>query len=235
MKKQLKAGIRLKALDDVGHGLARIATLSGVDSDGDTYAPGAFAGDGGQPQWATILAAHNWNHIPLGKAKIYEDGDQALAELHLNLDTQAGKDWYEALKFDLEHAPDHPVQEWSYGFYIKDAEQETRDGERVRVLKRLEVFEVSPVVRGAGQGTGTIAMKNAKDADLDGLLAGVSEVLNKRAGDPDWLNAARKQYLAELHAGIGTLLDAPKADDELARRVIAGQARRSVARHLKTD
>ena len=61
MTLRTKQGVLLKALDDAGHGLARIATLSAVDSDGDTYAPGAFG-----EQWAKILPAHDWRAVPLG-------------------------------------------------------------------------------------------------------------------------------------------------------------------------
>ncbi|KKK55567.1 hypothetical protein LCGC14_3073240, partial [marine sediment metagenome] len=39
---EVKSGIEIKRLDAEGAGLARIATLSAVDEDGDTYAEGAF-------------------------------------------------------------------------------------------------------------------------------------------------------------------------------------------------
>jgi|GEM_PF-731250 len=211
MDKERKAGVALKALDDAGHGLARIARLSAIDSDGDTYAPGAF-GAKEAAQWAAILPGHDWKALPLGKARVYEEGDEALAELHLNLASQAGRDWHAALKFDLEGccgsdagaAPS--IQEWSYGFHILDSAKEQRDGETVRVLKRLKVYEVSPVVMGAGVGTGTLAMKSRAFADqLDLLAAAVADAVG-RAKEVAALRAAKGQALsAERLAQLGGL------------------------------
>lgn len=156
MKSETKS-LTMERMDDAGNGLARIATLSAVDHDGDTYAPGAFSWRGGQ-QWVPILPAHNRIAMPLGKARVYEEGDAAYAELHINLNSEAGREWHAALKFDREHGA--AVQEWSYGFGVIDWEKGSVGGKQVRVLKRLDVHEVSPVIRGAGVGTGTLALKS---------------------------------------------------------------------------
>jgi len=219
MNKEVKRGLKLKALDDDGHGLARIARLSEVDSDGDTYESGAFG-----EQWAQILPAHDWRAMPLGKARVHEAGDEALAELHINLGTEAGRQWHAALKFDLEHASGHPLQEWSYGFEVQDAGFEQRDGQRIRVLKRLKVFEVSPVVRGAGVGTATLAMKGAFSfadqiahvgAGAGELLVRAKEIAELRRGQgrEKRLSDARAEELAELAAGLKAL---GAAGDEVA-------------------
>lgn len=239
MTKLIKRGLALKALDDEGHGLARIATLSAIDHDGDTYAGGAFAHSG--DQWAQILPAHNWSSAPLGKARVFERGDEALAELHFNLGTQAGKEWHAALKFDLEGCDGtgsrHPVQEWSYGFHVLDAAHEERDGDRVRVLKRLKVFEVSPVVQGAGVGTGTLAMKAAelKAGHFGRLADDLAELLAAVKGDPAALSATGLQQLSDLRGGLDQVLTAAAAGDEdeaAAARIVAAQAFRQARRHL---
>jgi|GEM_PF-3054194 len=157
----IKAGIAIKALGAEGAGQARIATLSAVDGDGDTYAPGAFAGEDGGGQTVKVLAAHEWGTVPIGKARVYERGDEALADFKLNLESPTAREWYAALKFDLdaERSGGQPVQEWSYGFRIADSGIEMRNGERVRVLKRVKVHEISPVVLGAGVNTATLALK----------------------------------------------------------------------------
>ncbi|MBN9334963.1 HK97 family phage prohead protease [Devosia sp.] len=149
--------LTVEKMDEVGQGLARIAILSSVDHDGDTYVKGAFSWAKGGEQWVPILPAHNRDAMPLGKARVYEQGDEVFAELYLNLNTEAGRDWHETLKFDLEKGG--AVQEWSYGYSVLEAVKERRGSEMVRVLKRLKVDEVSPVVRGAGVGTGTLSMK----------------------------------------------------------------------------
>lgn len=48
----------------------------------------------------------------------------------------------------------------SYGYQVLDAVQEQRDGKYVQILKKLDVDEISPVLRGAGVGTGTLSMRN---------------------------------------------------------------------------
>lgn len=249
--KQNKLGAELKALDEKGHGLVRIAVLSEIDSDGDTYMSGAFG-----EQWAQILAAHNWNSVPLGKARVFEDGDQALAEIHINLETEAGRDWHAALKFDLEGccggAPN--IQEWSYGFLVLDSQSETRDGKRVRVLKKLDVFEVSPVVKGAGVGTGTLSIKQAGtfQAQLDATEKAVRDVVARakdvaalRAGDGRTLSderlaqlAALKQALGDLRAvdaEIDALIGAGAVDADAAAKAVGAYVRRQSRRHLPGD
>ena len=57
--------IELKRLDDDGSGLAKIATLSAVDHDGDTYGKGAFG-----EQQVTVLAGHSGDGVPRGKGGV---------------------------------------------------------------------------------------------------------------------------------------------------------------------
>lgn len=245
MNKTTKSGVQLKALDDAGHGLAVIARLDQVDSDGDTYAAGAFMPDG-QPKWAKILGAHNWETVPIGKARVFEEGGEARAELHMNLEIEAGRDWHSALKFDLagccadaEGGKAPPIQEWSYGFYIKDSQQETRDGNRVRVLKKLDVFEVSPVVVGAGVGTRTLSMKSGDSVpfaeQLDAVLAGAGDVLVRardlkalRNDEGRGLSATRLKQLTDLHAGLGELLLEADAERRAHEHLVAMAAMRDL-------
>lgn len=234
MKKQVKRGLALKDLDEKGHGMARIAKMTEVDHDGDTYAAGAFAWGG--DQWAQILPGHSWDTVPLGKARVFERGDEALAELHLNLKTDSGKQWYEALKFDLEsccEGASKAIQEWSYGFRVIDSESEQRDGARVRVLKRLNVFEVSPVVQGAGVGTGTLALKHAemKEDRFERVIEDLGAIA-AIAGDPEKMSAAGLKQLAEIHEGIGAIIQKAGEEDTMAHRLVAAQLYRNSRKHF---
>ncbi len=158
-----RKSIEIKALSGDGTGLAKIATLNVIDSDGDVTLAGAFG-----EQEVKVLPTHDWGSVPLGKGLIKEDGDDVLVEFRLNLETVAGKEWYAALKFDLEHG--RPLQEWSYGFTIPKEgwEDGVFQGREVRILKAVKVHEVSPVVLGAGVGTGTLVVKN-KRPEPEGL------------------------------------------------------------------
>lgn len=198
--------LTIEKMDDAGTGLARIAQLSAVDSDGDTYQRGAFSWQEGGGQWVHILPAHDRRAMPLGKAWIFEEGDWAMAQLHLNLDTQAGKDWHATLKFDL--AKGSPVQEWSYGYQIIDADFQMRGQDRVQVLKRLDVDEISPVIRGAGVGTGTVSIKSAelKEKHFAPLIAGLGELARSLPADASALSATGLKQLEDIERSIGAAL-----------------------------
>ncbi len=143
---------------------AVFATLNVKDKDGDVTLPGAFG-----EQHVKIVGSHDWGQIMLGKGTIREDGDRAIFEGKINTDPDHvdARALYSMLKFDMDNPP--AQIEWSYGFDILDggAERGTFKGDQVRFLKPtatgepgLKVFEVSPVLVGAGENTGTLAVKS---------------------------------------------------------------------------
>jgi hypothetical protein len=237
-----------------GKGLALLADLTAVDSDGDSYEPGAFSWKG--EQWSPLISAHDRRVMPFGKARVYEEGDKAFAELHMNLDTQAGRDWHSALKFDL--AKGEPVQEWSYGYQAMDFQKVFRGASEGRVLKQVDVHEVSTVIRGAGRGTRTVDIKGLKAALKDGEFKAITEQLGTMAdvlaADPGKLSATGLKQLDEIHANLGAVLMQAKADPEhsagpnaalleaeakameeierIYASMIAGDAIRAAQRHL---
>jgi HK97 family phage prohead protease len=217
-------------MGETGKGLAILARLSEVDHDGDTYAPGAFSWKDGGEQWCPLIHHHDRYQMPFGKARIYEDGDIAYAELHLNLDTQAGKDWHAALKFDL--ATGKSVQEYSYGFEVIDADFQVRGDSQVRVLKRLDVHETSTVIRGAGKGTRTLSMKELKEAGFAPLIVGLGELAEALGGDPASLTATGRKQLEEIHVAIGKALT---PDDPEAEAKALDAIRNEIARHETRD
>jgi hypothetical protein len=127
------------------------ATLNTIDRDGDVTVPGAFGNQIGK-----ISPAHDWRAATLGVAKVREDGNHAIADLQFNLEISSAVDWYKSIRFAHENgAP----QEYSYGFDVLDSEQGVFEGQRVRLLKKVKVYEVSPVMVGAGLGTQTLSVK----------------------------------------------------------------------------
>jgi hypothetical protein len=151
-----------------GQATVVIATLGVRDKDGDVIMPGFFG-----EQVVQVAPAHDWHAVPIGKARVYEESSEALADITFNLKTAGGKDWHEAILFDFEHPP--AKQEYSFGFRILEggSEHGSHAGEQVRFLRPLrdgrpglDMVEVSPVMRGAGQHTRTLAVK---EWDIDGL------------------------------------------------------------------
>ncbi|ALJ14258.1 hypothetical protein LH19_15415 [Sphingopyxis macrogoltabida] len=219
----------IQAMDETGKGLAVLATLSAVDKGGDTYAPGAFSWKEGGDQWAMMVPGHNRRATPFGKARVYEEGDKAYAELHLNLKTAAGRDWHEHLLFDF--ATGRPVQEWSYGYSSEYTYRVTAQG-RTRVLTKVDVDEVSPVLRGEGDDTRTLAIKGAKlrDEHHGRLLADLGELAGAIDADPSIVSASGVKQLREIHDAIGRVLAG--GDDEATDEVKAQLAQDTALAHM---
>jgi HK97 family phage prohead protease len=139
--------------DKEGSFAARIATLNVVDKDGDITLPGAF------PEGKEVLVSayqhSSWmGELPVGKAVIKEIDGEVVAEGQFNLDMQSGREHYEAVKFS------GGLQEWSYGFEVLDYDHDKKDGQEVRLLKKVEPYEISPVLLGAGIDTATLTIKS---------------------------------------------------------------------------
>ena len=160
--------------DKEGSFVARIATLNVVDKDGDITRPGAF------PTNKTILISAyqhgSWaGRLPVGLAVIKEEGDQVLAEGQFNLKSEAGREHYEAVKFT------GPLQQWSYGFKVLESEDSEENEKPVRIIKKVDPFEISPVLLGAGIDTALVSIKGDVVTEKD-MLRILEEKLAEHKG-----------------------------------------------------
>lgn len=153
--------------DEAGTVVARIATLNVKDHDGDVTLPGFFG-----EQKAPMIIGHDWSDLPVGKGRVYEEGDAAYFEGRFFLDTPQGEKAYKTAKAMAED------QEWSYGFDLLPggAKKGVHNGEYVRLLQEsgegkagTVVNEVSMVVRGAGIATQTVGIKDKEASESRGL------------------------------------------------------------------
>lgn len=191
----------LKKITEKGEGEAIFATLNAIDSDGDVTIAGAFG-----EQTVQMVPAHDWTKTPIGKAQIKEQGDHAIASFKLNLDNRLGKDWYAALKFDLDNPPSK--QQWSYGFTILEEGNGEFEERQVRFLKKLRVHEISPVLVGAGVGTGTLRLKEEKKTledqikgvmdEIRAVIQRVTELHELRSKDGRTISKERLKELFDL-------------------------------------
>jgi hypothetical protein len=200
----------LNAADD-GAFSATFSTLNVVDLHGDVTVPGAF-----QTGAEVLIGAyqHDLFALPVGKGTIRADEDRAWVEGSFFLDTQPGADTYRTVKAA------GGLMEWSYVFQVTDSEQgefESPDGKTqpVRFLKAVDVWSVDPVLKGAGIGTRTDAIKSAPMPFADEASA-----LRVSAN----AFVTRSRSLAELRAKEGRTLSTANADRLSA---IAGQLRES--------
>src|SRR3990170_517626 len=147
-------GLELKQEGDQGLVTAVFATLNVIDEDGDVTLPGAF----GSQEVKLAAWGHDWGSLPVGRGSIREEGDKALFDGQFFLDTEAGREHFTTIKHLAE------LQEWSYGFKILERAEGEHEGRPVRFLKRMKVWEVSPVMVGAGVDTMTVDIKGDKVA-----------------------------------------------------------------------
>jgi hypothetical protein len=150
-----------------------IATLLTKDRDGDVLLPGAFG-----EQVVPVVPAHDWKSPAIGKARIRESRQEAIAEIDFYLTTEAGKNWYHAIKEDFDRPP--PTQQYSWGFSVgpQNFHHGEHEGQRVRFLKAtedgkpLQIHEVSPVLVAAGVQTRSVSVKAFDDLPEPESLSG---------------------------------------------------------------
>ncbi len=193
---------------DRGEVTAVFATLGVKDSDGDVTLPGAFE-DGAE----VVISAYghtSWQGLlPVGKGTIREVGDEAILSSQFFMDTQAGKDTFTVVKNLGARG------EWSYGFDPVKYSFGEHDGEQVRFLESVKVFEVSPVLLGAGVGTRTLAAKaaglrfgddiSAVLAEVDRITVRAADVMAMRAEKGKGLSEDSRSLLEQLHSRVKVL------------------------------
>lgn len=127
-----------------------------VDSDNDVTLPGAF--DDGAAVRISAYGHTSWEGVlPVGKGRIRQTATEALLEGRFFLDTAGGRDTFTVVKELGE------IGEWSYGYDVERSRPGKFGGKQVRFLEKLKVYEVSPVLRGAGVRTMTLAAKSRSD------------------------------------------------------------------------
>ena len=161
--KTVRGEVELKATGS-GALTATFARFGVPDRDRDVILPTAIA-DG------TELLLGAWNHasispgttLPIGKGRIVNDGTRAQIVATI-FDTPHAQEQYSAIRGLGSLA------EYSFGFHVIEASTDPAELDRYpgakRILKELEVFEVSAVFAGAGVRTGTDSAKGIRLSDL---------------------------------------------------------------------
>lgn len=201
-RKAFTAHIELKAApSNPGEFRATFATFDAIDKDGDVTLPGAFT-DG---QAVRIAAwGHDWGALPVGKGVIHQDKARAWVDGEFFLDTPQGAAHHATVK-NLG-----ALQEWSYGFSVKEWSVGEFEAQQVRFLRALDVYEVSPVMIGAGVGTHTDAVKAfvAANEPKAFLLTDEPKVGARNSGT----DMARIQSMHDLTAELGAACATKSAD-----------------------
>jgi len=231
-------------LTEEGEVKAAFAQTGVVDFDADYTFAGAF------PTKDLPISAYGHNSwpekgglLPSGKGSIKEVGDLAILEGQFFIDTTHGRDTYLTVK----HMAD--LQEWSYGYDVTKTAPPPAGMKARRGIKALDVFEVSPVLLGAGIGTRTLDIKGRSHeakAALDNVYTATSalglilSLVQNESGDAaedagdgegddastdvDTLSQARDlvaEYIAATAKEVGTPDDLEDIAEEAAARAAA--------------
>lgn len=205
-------------VDGEGTFTAKLVTFEQVDHDGDFTVPTAFDHVHGKAivvcQWG-----HAWHAPSAGQGKLRVEADGLFIDGTFYLQTRHGRDHYETVKAN------GPLQEWSYGYDVNRASRRTVDGKTVNVLEVVTPFEASPVMLGAGIGTGTVSIKGestmttcsscgqkvaeAKAADAE--CAGCGKPMSDCEGTTDDCGTAKDSKAAPADEACADC-EQPKAD-----------------------
>jgi HK97 family phage prohead protease len=194
---------------DEGTVEAVFATFNVKDLDGDVTLPGAFE-DGAE----VLISAYNhgtWGcALPVGKGVIHADKNEGVARRSV-LPRHAGRP--ETFK-TVKNTGD--LQEWSYGYKVLETGEVTDEMYQNgvwRVIKKVKVWEVSPVMVGAGIGTETLSVKSAKDEPTPESIE-ADRVATAAAAAT---KAAQRRDAGEGAEGVRAVLDDARAPQHGAR------------------
>jgi HK97 family phage prohead protease len=136
---------------------AVFATFNVKDHDSDVTLPGAF--EDGAKVLISAYGHRSWMGAkPVGRGVIHADDTKAWMDGEFFMDTIEGLDTFKTIKGTGE------LQEWSYGYNVLETGEVTEEMRQAgvwRVIKKSEVYEVCPVLLGAGVGTETLDIKSA--------------------------------------------------------------------------
>jgi Caudovirus prohead serine protease len=218
--------------------------LSVIDKGGDVGMPGSI------PTKDVPMSAYghtSWDGaLPPGRGSIREADGWGIFTGSFFMDTTHGRDTFHTVKALAD------LQEWSYG-YLAETRLGQFEGRDVRFLDKQDIFEVSPVLRGMGQGTHVMAIKGGGPddslpyAEHVAWILGQWKAFNDRTADRADLRTKEGRTLSgttldqlaaildQIGASYGALKDflaanqpPVKADERLAREidVLVTRARR---------
>jgi len=130
---------------------AYVSIFNNIDLGGDKILPGAFA-DSLQKKLPKGVWMHNWE-VPVAKTlEAKEDQKGLYIKGQFNLDTQRGKEAFSDLKFGT-------IDEFSIGFRIQEYSWEMEGDDEIRVIKKIKLYEWSPVLAGMNPDTELVGIK----------------------------------------------------------------------------
>jgi len=155
--KDLKVGLSdFKILDEkTGTFEAYVSIFNNVDYADEVIIQGAFK-DSIERKLPKIAWSHNWDQI-IGKVISAIEDERGLKIIgQLILSVQKAKEAYDLMKAGA-------IDEFSIGYGIQKATYEQRSDKTVRILEKLDLYEISPVLSGCNPDTELLSIKSKNE------------------------------------------------------------------------
>jgi hypothetical protein len=215
---------------------AVFSTFNVIDADGDVTLPGAF--DDGAEWMISAYGHKSWDGVlPVGKGVVRVTDTEAIMDGQFFMDTVGGLETFKVVKAMGS------LQEWSYSCSPDKYSYGEFEDKDVRFLEHIRPGgEVSPVIKGAGIGTRTTAVKSgltfsdeagAVLADLEHLIGRAADVLAMRQSKGKRLGADSSVLLKQVqaqNARLAELLAEPEPEPSQPNPLLQVEYLRHIAR-----
>lgn len=211
-RKILSARIELvesKSEGDQGIIEAYVSMFGNVDLGGDKIVQGAFS-ESLMKKLPKGVWMHEWE-TPIAKTlEAREDAKGLYIKGQFNLETQRGREAYSDIKFGI-------IDEFSIGYRVLDYEYE-EDG--TRVLKKIKLYEWSPVLAGMNPDTELLTVKNDMvDAKVKFIKSDRNEVTVYFADGTKQTHKTTFSYSKYLKSQEGQKVEMPAGEIKTLYRI----------------
>lgn len=211
----MKRAVRVEIKDaDKGEVDLVFSTFNEMDHDGDVTMSGAF--EDGKKVPVSAYGHTSWEGaLPVGIASLRQTPKEGQANARFFLDTPDGAATFKT----VQRLHKEGIGEWSYGYVPEEFHFGDWEGRQARFLTKVQVDEVSPVLKGAGLSTRTLSAKGAN-----------------RGGSSGSQNESRSTYLGVMAVHETPTVDEPwRANDAVKSLGMAASIAALRAAHAYVD
>jgi HK97 family phage prohead protease len=181
---------------------ALVAVFGNVDRGGDRMLKGSFADTLATNGYPPVVWSHMWDTPPIGASMKAEETDAGLViggKLFVD-DHEIARQVYAGMS--TKGGDGRPaLREFSFGYSTVESKDVTEDGQTVREIAKVDLYEVGPTLVGMNPATRLLGVKRAGLYTLDEARSLLG--LTRQADNPA-PNAAKAAE--EARARIGRLL-----------------------------
>lgn len=149
----------MEALPEKGMFKARFSVFGNVDEGSDRMVGGAFTRTFEERPDPPVVWSHRWDVPPIGQtleATQTAQGAEAVGRLFVGADDdhEVARQVYSGLKSGA-------LREFSFGFSVRKAGEETIGNRKVRVIHDVDLYEWGPTLVGMNRQTALLGVKDA--------------------------------------------------------------------------